>query len=88
MPPFTPEPAHRDSQGSSEIEAVRTRHEGSLMAISGVLGVSIGRSPIGDPAIVVFIEDASVEGRIPVHLEGFPVLTTITGRIDASGTPR
>lgn len=69
--------------GSSAIEGVWQRHEGKLLGIPGVTGVAVGRSPIGDDALVVYLRDASVKSRVPTQVEGYPVLTTVTGEIDA-----
>jgi hypothetical protein len=40
------------------------------MAIEGVLGVAIGRTPIGDDALVLYLRDPSVERRVPPEVEG------------------
>ncbi len=69
--------------GSSAAEGVRRRHEAALLALPGVTGVALGRSPIGDDAIVVYLRDASARGRVPAQIEGYPVQTTVTGEIDA-----
>ena len=71
--------------GRSPIEGVRARHEQDLMAIDGVLGVAIGRTPIGDDAVVVYLRDASVRQRVPPGVDGYPVETVVTGEIDAYG---
>lgn len=68
---------------TSAIEDVRRRHERTLLDIPGVTGIGIGRSPIGDDAIVVYLRDASVGRQIPKQLEGYAVQTTVTGEIDA-----
>jgi hypothetical protein len=62
--------------------------ERMLMAIDGVMGVAVGRTPIGDDAIVVYLRDPSVTQRIPAHVEGFPVETVVTGEIDAYNVKR
>lgn len=69
--------------GPAAIEAVRQRNEQALLSIDGVMGVGVGRTPIGEDAIVVYLRDASVEGRAPSQVEGYPVETIITGEIDA-----
>jgi len=78
--PYTPEP-----EPASAIEAVRERHERDIAAIDGVVGLGIGRSRAGDDAIVVYLRDASVEARVPSELDGYPVVTVVTGAVDALG---
>jgi hypothetical protein len=53
------------------------------MGIAGVEGVGITRDAIGDDAIVVYVRDSSVAGRLPRELEGHPVEVSVTGIIDA-----
>lgn len=80
--PYTPdEPTAPRS--SSALERVRRNHERELMAIDGVLGVGVGRSPIGDDAIIVYLRDEGVKQHVPRSIEGRPVVTEITGIIDA-----
>jgi hypothetical protein len=69
--------------GQSLVGSVLARHERALMAIDGVVGVGIGRTRIGDDAIVLYLRDASVQQRVPTQVEGYPVETTVTGEIDA-----
>ncbi len=68
------------------IEVVRQRNEQALLAIEGVTGVGVGRTPIGDDAILLFLRDASVRTRIPTQVEGYPVEAIVTGEIDAFRT--
>ena len=83
-------PYHPDAgsyERPSEIDAVRERHQRALMAIDGVVGVAVGQTPTGDPAIVLYLRDPSVRTRVPTQLDGHPVQTVVTGEIDAySGT--
>ena len=67
------------------VETGRARHTSKLMAIDGVMGVAIGRSPTGDDAIVLYLRDPSVKRKVPSQVEGYPVETTVTGEIDAYG---
>ena len=72
-----------EPQSLGEIERVQSRHERSLMAIEGVRGVGVGRTAIGDEALVVYVVDESARGRVPSELEGYPVEVSVTGEIDA-----
>lgn len=70
--------------GRTAIGAVRDRHEAELLAIEGVVGFGIS-SRGGKPVIVVYLENDSpaLKERIPTRLEGFEVLTEVTGPIEA-----
>jgi hypothetical protein len=74
-----------DDAGRSPLEDLRARHEPSLLAIEGVRGVGVGRTPAGEDALVLYIRDASVRQRVPKRVDGYPVETAITGEIDAYG---
>jgi hypothetical protein len=71
------------ASGASVLERVKQNHEGALMAIEGVEGVGIGQDGIGDAAIIVYLRDEGARKRIPRTLDGHPVVTHITGVIDA-----
>lgn len=78
--PYLPE---TESAGQSQIETALQRHEPTLMAIDGVVGVGVGLTPKGEDAIILYLRDASVKSRVPGHVGGYPVETTVTGAIDA-----
>lgn len=67
----------------SGIEQVLRQHESGLMATPGVTGVAIGRSPTGDLAIVVYLQDKRFRTRLPSLIDGHPVVTQVTGTIEA-----
>jgi hypothetical protein len=71
------------SELSSKVEQVKQAHEARLMAMDGVMGVGVGRNPIGDDAIVVYLRDYTAQKNIPTQLDGVPVMFEITGIIDA-----
>jgi hypothetical protein len=68
-----------------EIERVLRRHQAALLARPGVTGVAVGRSSIGDPAIVIYLLDKKHGAGLPATLDGHPVVTEVTGPIDALG---
>ena len=80
--PYSPEDS-TTTQSSSSLEHVKQSHEQELMAIDGVEGVGVGRSKIGDDAIIVYLRDEGAKKRIPRSIAGYPVETIITGPIDA-----
>jgi hypothetical protein len=60
-------------QGQSAVTGVVERNRAELAKIPGVHGVSEGRTPIGDPAVRIHVEDDSVRARLPKEIEGYPV---------------
>jgi hypothetical protein len=74
-----------DSNMSSSIKDVKTRHEAQLLQMPGVVSVGIGRDENGQPAIIIGLErpDPETESRLPARLEGYPVRIQTVGRIDA-----
>lgn len=70
------------NKNASSISEVKDRHTQELMAIPGVVGVGIGGTA-KDMRIVVYLENASpsLQERIPAELEGYEVITEVTGAI-------
>ncbi len=66
------------------IESILERHEPSLMAIPGVVGVGIGGSA-EDPVIVVMVDRLTPDLRqaLPRSLDGFRVTVEVAGDITA-----
>ncbi|MBZ4322608.1 hypothetical protein [Streptomyces huiliensis] len=62
---------------ASRLTAVLERNRARLHEIDGVHGVSEGRTPAGDDAIRVDVEDESVGDRVPGEVEGFPVVIAV-----------
>lgn len=71
---FTPPPSQ---EPQSEITRVVERNKARLFEIEGVYGVSEGRSPIGDDAVRIDIDNESVRDCLPREIEGYPVETVI-----------
>lgn len=57
----------------SRITAAVDRHRAELSKIEGVYGVSEGRTPVGDAAIRIDVDNDSVRERLPREVEGYPV---------------
>jgi hypothetical protein len=77
--------AQKNSSSSRrDINAVLADHDKELMAISGVVGVYVGLLPDGQtPCLKVMLARQTPETlrAIPKRLEGFPVVTEVTGEI-------
>lgn len=67
---------------NSDIVQVLARNQERLLAIEGVAGVGIGRTPMGGSALVIFVLNASVKDRVPKEVEGYPATVVVTGPIE------
>jgi len=67
---------------AKSIDDVLAAHTDSLMALPGVVGTAIGLCD-GERCIKVLLADSSATGRnrIPARLEGYRVVTEVTGPI-------
>ena len=65
------------------LERLPASAEARLLAVPGVTSVGIGLGPAGGKAFVVGVVDAGVAGRLPLEVEGVPVVVTVTGEVDA-----
>jgi hypothetical protein len=65
-----------------DINAVLGDHDKELMLIPGVVGVYVGEFR-NQPCLKVMLarKDRQVKSRIPRELEGYPVITEVTGEI-------
>ena len=61
----------------SKIKEVKESYKRQLLGMEGVEGVGVG-----EDAIIVFIEDATVIEGIPKELEGIPVRTVVSGKFE------
>ena len=65
------------------IDGVLARHEKSLLAVPGVVGVG-ATERAGRPAILVMLSHVTPESkRLPDELDGYPVDREVTGEITA-----
>lgn len=72
----------RPSVPLRDINAVLAEHDKELMSIPGVVGVYVGLLQDQKTLclkVMLARKDASLERRIPQTLEGYPVVTEVTG---------
>jgi len=71
-----------------DINQVVDRNASQLMEIPGVTGVAVGALDDGTPCVMVLIlEDSDeIKSRLPDTLEGHPVTTFVSGKIEPMGT--
>lgn len=72
-----------DYEAQSVAEKVREKHEMRLMSIEGVEGVGVGEDKAGNEVLMIYLREEAAKDRIPEEIDGLPVRTTVTGRIDA-----
>jgi hypothetical protein len=67
---------------SRSIDEVLAAHNDSLMALPGVVGTAIGVCD-GERCIKVFLAemDLDTQGRVPKRLEGYRVVTEVSGTV-------
>jgi hypothetical protein len=73
-----------------DINAVLRDHDKELLAIPGVVGVYVALLDDGKtPCLKVMLARASLETEraLPKTLEGYPVISEVTGEIRPLGTP-
>lgn len=83
-----PQAMAQNSSSTREINAVLASHDKELLAIPDVVGVYVGA--IGNErqlCLKVMLARANPESerKIPRMIEGYPVVTEVTGEIDARG---
>jgi hypothetical protein len=72
------------SQPRRDINAVLADHDQELMATPGIVGVYVGVLPDErTPCLKVMLarNDPALKKKVPQILEGFPVVTEVTGEI-------
>jgi hypothetical protein len=77
-------PQSSPSSSRPDINAVLADHAQELMAIDGVAGVYVGLlNDQKTPCLKVMLKrkDPALKQRIPRKLEGYPVVTEVTGEI-------
>lgn len=83
-------PAHAQQgfvpPGFERAAAAQGAHGRDLANIDGVVGVGLGLSPGGEPALLVLTEDLGV-GGIPRRLDGVPVIVKVSGKVYARPKP-
>ena len=79
-------PLDPDAQMIASALSAREKAD-SLIDGSSVFGAGIGRSPAGDPVILVMTSSAEDAREIPRHIDGIRVLPIVTGEIEALDCP-
>ena len=71
-----------DGKPSRDINLVLRSHDQELLAIPGVIGVAVGLLPDGlAPCLRLMLAKKVDPAQLPKELEGYPVVSEITGEI-------
>ena len=77
-------------QPKRDINDILAAHDKELLAIPDVVGVYVGTTKDGrTPCLKIMLarKNPESERKIPRTIEGYPVVTEITGRVRALGRP-
>lgn len=76
-----------DAVAKRSIDEVLAAHTDSLMVLPGVVGTALGQCD-GEQCIKVLLADstAATRSRIPTRLEGYRVVSEVTGPIRPKGS--
>ena len=85
-----PQAMAQNSSPNRDINTVLAAHDKELLAIPDVVGVYVGT--IGNDrhlCLKVMLARANPESerRVPRMIEGYPVVTEVTGEVEARGAP-
>ena len=72
-----------DDDAGDEIQIALAEAERQLSLRKGVHGLGMTKSPTGEDAIVVYVEDQQTLSQLPAVVRDFPVIGEITGEIRA-----
>jgi len=67
------------STGLARAIEAKSRHEGRIMRIGGVVGVGVGLSEAGEAVVEVYLEADMPRARIPQAVDKVPVRVIVTG---------
>ncbi len=76
-------PGDDEQSGAAAIQTALAKAERQLTHRKGVKGMGMAKTPSGQDAIVVYVEDQQALSQLPADVEGFPVVGEVTGEIRA-----
>ena len=76
-------PSDDEQTGSGGIQSALAEAERQLTHRKGVTGMGMTKTPNGQDAIIVYVENEQVLSQLPSDVEGFPVVGEVTGEIRA-----
>jgi hypothetical protein len=76
---YNPEEGEPDRSGG--IQGALNKAQNQLAHRKGVHGMGMSKTPSGQDAIVVYVENERVLSQLPSDVDGFPVVGEVTGEI-------
>ena len=76
-------PDDDEQTGTVGIQVALAEAERQLTHRKGVKGMGMAKTPSGEDAIVVYVEDQQALAQLPAAVGGFPVVGEVTGEIRA-----
>jgi hypothetical protein len=76
-------PADDEPTGVGGIHAALAEAERRLTHRTGVKGMGISKTPSGEDAIVVYVQDEQTLSQLPSDVDGVPLVGEVTGEIRA-----
>ena len=78
---YNPDDDEQTSSGG--IQGAMAEAERKLSHRKGVCGMGLSKTPTGQDAIVVYVENEHILSQLPSDVGGFPVVGEVTGEIRA-----
>lgn len=76
-------PVEDEQSGAAGIQVALAKAERELTHRKGVMGMGLTKTPRGQDAIVVYVENEQALSQLPADVDGFPVVGEVTGEIRA-----
>ena len=70
----------------SRILQIKRDHEQRLLALPGIVGVGVGRTELGEDALMVYLENIEAAANLPKYIDGIAVVWEVTGPIELQDT--
>lgn len=76
-------PMVQEQELTTPASKVLKEHHDELMGMPGVVTIGETRDVVGRPAIMIGVKTARNLSKLPREIDGVPVVTQVTGEIDA-----
>ena len=76
-------PVDDEQTATAGIQAALAAAERRMIHRAGVKGMGMTKTPTGQDAIVVYVENEQTLSQLPSDIDGFPVIGEVTGEIRA-----
>jgi hypothetical protein len=76
-------PGDDEQTGAAGIQVALAKAERQLTHRKGVKGMGMAKTPSGQDAIVVYVQNEQTLSQLPSEVDGVPVIGEVTGEIRA-----